>query len=151
MNRLVALLFAFTAVGCAARAQSTPPATVGEFQKRESLLRAALQAYFGDSLGRHIHWADNRDSVLARFSTCRPYKSDVACVLNDTVPTYSIESTIVRDSATVVVSRFYMVYERCPLRIKLDPPRIGWDTKTEVWVFETGKWQRTGTIRGMVC
>ena len=143
MIRLVAIIVVALTAAPALRAQEQSP--------KARLLGILIGQRSADPLGRDIHWAESRDSVLARFANCRPHPSGVACVLKDTIPTWSFEIQMIRpDSAEVIIRRYEMLYESCPLRRRLDPPVVAEDVKWETWVIANNDWVfRRG--RGVVC
>jgi hypothetical protein len=144
MNRILALLFVGLAVAPLGSAQAQDP--------KSDLLKSVIARRTGDSLGRNVHWAESRDSVLARFANCRPHPSGVAaCTLKDSIPTYSFEiRMIAADTAEVTVRRYHMMYESCPLRLPLDPPVVSYDVVWETWIIENGRWV-TRQGRGITC
>jgi hypothetical protein len=144
MTRLAVILILILCAGSDVRAQEQTP--------KARLLGILIGQRSTDPLGRDIHWAESRDSVLARFADCRPHPSAVvACVLKDSIPTWSFEIQMIRpDSAEVTVRRYHMLYESCPLRRPLDPPVVSHDVQWHTWVIANNQWVfRRG--RGLVC
>jgi hypothetical protein len=130
---------------------AAPVVDAQERTPKASLLGILIGQRSTDPLGRDIHWAESRDSVLARFADCRPHPSGVACVLKDSIPTYSFEIQMIRrDSAEVTVRKHQMAYETCPLRRPLDPPIVSEDVQWETWVIVNNGWVRK-RVRGITC
>ncbi|MBL0937665.1 MAG: hypothetical protein IBJ03_02160 [Gemmatimonadaceae bacterium] len=93
------------------------------------------------------------DSELLPYVTCRGRQSARRCMLTDTVPVMRVSVHMLSvDSARVSIGQYRMFSERCPSRVRIDPPVIGLDgSETRIMTLRAGQWTDTGRRQRIAC